>query len=179
MHIPPRHSPSEVTRSVGVDRWSTDPSAAAAVVTVEDLAEMSLGQLEQVWSLYPCAPLPGGVWQGRYLSELPMAPTNRLLARALFKWRVFGVDLNTNKWWFRDATRSVATFEPQHGPSRWRDADVIQLHYQRTGPRLFRHMLYDELKPLNEHCILGLGGSNHDNAHGTWFFFALSPVPVL
>jgi len=156
-----------------------DASRAAAAITPDELAQMSMGQLEQVWSMYPCAPLPGGMWQATYLEEFPMTPTKKLLARALFKWRLFGLDLNTHKWWFKDATRAVVEFDPQHGPSRWRDADVIQLHYETTGPRLFRGMLYDELKPLNENCILGIGGSNQDNAQGAWFFFALSRVPVL
>ena len=175
----PTHWPAGVHRPVGPEHWWSDPSAAAAAMTVEDLADMSLSQLEQVWSELPCAPLPTGLWQGAYLAELPMSRPKRFLARALFKRRLFGINLDAHKWWFRDASSTLVEFAPRPGNSRWREADVIQLHYERTGPILFRTMLYDELKPLNENCILGLGGSNHDDARGTWFFFTLSRVPIL
>lgn len=107
-----------------------------------------------------------------------MSWAKRMLSRGLFGG-VFGLNLDKQQWWFKDTTRLVARFEPRAGRSRWRDADVIKLHYERTGPRLLRGMLYDELKPLNDGCILGIGGSNRDDDRGAWFFFALTPVPVL
>lgn len=154
------------------------PPSAAATLTVADLAQMSLRELEHVWSSYPCAPMPGGVWEGHYIYELPMSVPKRLLARAMFKWRDFGIDFDQHRWWFREPSRLVAQFEPIAGPSRWRDADVIRLHYERTGPRFLRHQLYDELKPLNDHCMLAIGGSNNDTLRGTWFYFALSPLAL-
>ncbi|MDX2086518.1 MAG: hypothetical protein SFX73_01655 [Kofleriaceae bacterium] len=155
-----------------------EPTRALAALRVRDLQQLALPRLEHIWSTSPCAPLPGGTWQGTYLCELPMSAPKRFLARAMFKWRAFGLDLDANKWWFREPRRHVAAFEPVPGPSRWRDADVVQLHYEHTGPHLLKHQLYDELKPLNDHCILAIGGSNHDALRGTWFFFALSPFVV-
>ena len=145
-------------------------------MTADDLAALDLAALEDVFVTARCHPLPSGVWQGRYLRELPMSLPKRLVARAMFRWPTFGLDLDHREWWFHDPARRVARFEPRPGRSRWRETEVVQLDYQRTGPRVIRGMLYDELKPLGPDCILGLGGSNHDGARGTWFYFALAPV---
>lgn len=144
--------------------------------TVQRFAAMPLEALEHIWRTRACAPLPGGVWQGHYLRELPMSLPKRLLSRAMFKRRMFGLDLNYNRWWFRDNSRLLAHFEPHVGRSRWRDTEVVQVRYERTGPALLKGMLYDELKPLDDRTILGLGGSKRG---GAWFYFVMTPVPVL
>lgn len=58
-------------------------------------------------------------------------------------------------------------------PSRWRDTQTLQLHYDLT--RLpFRGQLYDEVKPLSETLCLGLGGLNRQpEKEGDLFFFLL------
>ena len=40
-------------------------------------------------------------------------------------------------------------------------------------PRFVRDMLYDEVKPLSERLILGIGGINRGRGEGEHLFFAL------
>lgn len=142
---------------------------------VADLQTASRAELEAIYADAPVAPLPTGVWRGHYLQELPMNPAERLLARAMFKWPTFGLDLDACGWWFVRPTRVVGHFAPLPGRSRWRDADVIRLDYAQT-PWPLRRVLYDELKPLGDDAILGIGGINRDGPRGAWFFFALERV---
>ncbi|MGE0872774.1 MAG: hypothetical protein AB7P03_29740 [Kofleriaceae bacterium] len=135
-----------------------------------DLA--SLDQLETLYATAPPAPLPRGIWRGHYLHEHPMAFGERAVARAMFKWTRFGLDLDEHCWWLGHRSLRVARFRPRLARSRWRHTDVIRLDYRETRPRRLRGVLYDELKPLANGSILGLGGINRTSP---WFFFALEP----
>jgi hypothetical protein len=139
----------------------------------ERLRMASLAELEATYASAPLAPLPGGVWRGTYLHELPMSTRDRLVARAMFKWPTFGLDLDEYGWWFGSPKRVIGHFEPAVGRSRWRDAEVVRLDYRRTTPWPLRRMLYDELKPLDGDCVLGLGGINRSGPRGAWFYFLL------
>lgn len=136
------------------------------------LRDAALVELERVYATHPVVPLPGGVWRGHYLHELPMSLADRMVARAMFKWPRFGLDLDRFGWWFGRPGSVIGRFEPRIGGSRWRDADVVRLDYRRTTPWPLRRMLYDELKPLSNDCILGLGGVNRTRG-GAWFYFLL------
>ena len=142
-----------------------------------NLTSRSLPELETLYARAPIAPLAGGVWRGRYLHELPMSPSERLLCRAMFKWRTFGVDLDQCGWWFGRPGRIVGRFETKVGTSRWRETEVVRLDYRRTTPWPLRRLLYDELKPLSYNAILGLGGVNRSGPRGAWFYFALERMP--
>ncbi|MGE0550825.1 MAG: hypothetical protein AB7O24_31705 [Kofleriaceae bacterium] len=134
------------------------------------LDHASLDQLEALYASAPPAPLPSGVWLGRYLQEHPMTRGERATARAMFKWTRFGLDLDEHCWWLGRPSFRVGRFQPIAGRSRWRDTDVIRLDYRDTKPRPLRRVLYDELRPLADGSILGLGGINRP---APWFYFAL------
>jgi hypothetical protein len=146
------------------------------MIDAATVAAASLPELERLYTGAPLAPLPGGVWRGRYLHELPMPLGEKLIARAMFKWPTFGLDLDAPGWWFGSPARVVGRFTPVVGPSRWRDTEVVRLDYRRTTPWPLSRLLYDELRPLSPDLILGLGGINRSGERGAWFYFALTPV---
>ncbi len=142
-----------------------------------NLTSKSLPELELLYARAPIAPLAGGVWRGHYLHELPMSLGERLISRAMFKWPTFGLDLDQRGWWFGRPGSVVGRFEPEVGPSRWRETEVVRLDYRRTTPWPLRRLLYDELKPLSYNAILGIGGVSRAEPPGAWFYFALERLP--
>ena len=142
-----------------------------------EVAGATPAELERIYREAPLAPLPGGLWAGQYVHELPMPAGEKLAARAMFKWTRFGLDLDRHGWWFRrPEARVVGHFMTSVGPSRWRDAEVVRLDYRKTTPWPLRRLLYDELKPLSDSVVLGLGGINRAGPTGAWFYFVLTPV---
>ena len=74
------------------------------------------------------------------------------------------------------ATRfAIGRFDARIGPSRWRDTDAIQLHYDPSRlPGPIKGRLYDEIKPLSGDLVLGLGGVNAERGEGDHFWFVLT-----
>ena len=140
------------------------------------IAAASLGELERIYATAPLAPLPGGVWRGRWLHDLRMSAPAKLVAHALFRWPTFGLDLDAYTWWFGRPDRVASRYEPVVGRSRWRDAEVVRLDYRRTMPWPMRAVIYDELKPLSDDCVLGIGGMNGTGSHGAWVYFVLQRI---
>ena len=144
------------------------------------LEAMSLGELERVYREHPPVDLPRGVWRGEHLGFLD-APGKlmRAIDTLLFVWPGFGIDFDRSLWWFLWPRLRVGRFVAARGPSRWREADVVRLEYDVSRlPHLVRGMLYDELKPLDETTVLGLGGVDAGPGKGDHFFFALRPLPL-
>jgi len=142
------------------------------------LADLSHAELEELYA-GPLGHAPVGVHDGSFSASSPgAAPTAaiRVAHTLLFRWPRWGVDLDTLRWWFFDRRCLIAPFTIERGPSRWRDAEVLQLRYDASRlPRAVRRILYDELKPLPDGRVLGLGGAAGERGVGDHFWFALTP----
>lgn len=146
--------------------------------TIHELRQMDVhGIEEQFASEHPIA-LPSGRFRGSFLTKLETAgarkPLNRLISYVGFEATPFGVDFDTLCWYFWHPRLQVGSFRPLVGPSRWRDTQVIALHYDVSRlPPPIRGLLYDEVKPLDDSLCLGIGGLNAERDEGDLFFFAL------
>jgi len=125
------------------------------------------------------APLPSGQHGGRFLGWVDARGARRRRVRVvdtiLFRALRWGLDLDARRWWFEHPALAVGHFRIEEGPSRWRPTRVLQLHYE--GSRLpIAHMLYDELLPLSDGRVLGIGGLNAPRGEGDHFLFALEPM---
>lgn len=145
------------------------------------LRQASLEDLEAVYAGTDDFPLatPRGQFAGEVLARLDSPGAhrlgNRLMMRLGFEWPRFGIDFDRCVWFFVSRRLRGGRFEAVAGPSRWREARVLQLHYDRSRlPRRLRERLYDEIKPLTPELCLGLGGVNAGPGEGDLFFFALS-----
>lgn len=123
--------------------------------------------------------MPRGSYRGTFLHYLDTRGAKRWHWRAFyelaFRLSRFGVEFDTQRWSFGLPSLQIAHFEPRLQSSRWRDTQVVALHYQTSRlPGIIRGLLYDEIKPLSDDLILGLGGVNAERDDGDHFFFALS-----
>lgn len=139
----------------------------------------ALDDLERTFAEAELLPLPGGLVRGHFLGYVDSRGARRPHVRALdtlmFRALRWGLDLDDQRWWFEHPRARAARFRVVEGPSRWRDTRVLQLHYD--GSRLpFRGVLYDEVKPLADGRILGLGGIDAPRGEGDHFFFELVPL---
>lgn len=125
----------------------------------------------------PLGPTPTGCFGGRHLGFLDTRGARRLDVRAfdtaLFVWPRWGIDFDRRLWWFVDPRLRIGRFRVDRGPSRWRDAEVLQLHYDVSRLPI-AGLLYDEVKPLADGRVLGIGGTNHERGRGDHFWFELT-----
>lgn len=137
----------------------------------------ALGDLEARFLREEPAPLPTGRVVGRFLGFVDSPGAARPLVRALdtvlFRALRWGLDFGSQRWWFEHPRLAAGHFRVVLGPSRWRDTRVWQLHYDASRLPL-RRVLYDEVKPLSDGRVLGLGGVNADRGEGDHFFFDLT-----
>jgi hypothetical protein len=135
--------------------------------------------LERLWRDAPLAPLPTGTWRGRHVGWLSTRgarhPLWRSLSTVMFVWTRFGLDLSATEpcWWFvAPGKLTGGEFTVTEGPSRWRPgATVLRLDYGAArAPAAIRSRLYDELKPLDDGRIIGLGGINAGPGDGDHFW---------
>lgn len=151
-------------------------------VTPPSLAELqalSRGDLEARWVEAPAPWVPRGVYRGHFLTPIDNATSRlarwRWTEDLAFRRTPFGVDFDRRLWFFFSPRLALGRFDPQVGPSRWRDTDAVRLHYHPSHlPGPVRHILYDEVKPLADHLVLGMGGINAGRDAGDHFFFALT-----
>lgn len=145
-------------------------------MTSEALRGSSLHELERVYREASLDPLPRGTFCGKVLHRLD-SPFARSKSGSAATWPferlTFGVDFRAAAWFFLHPGLRLAYFRATPGPSRWRDTQTLQLHYDLS--RLpFRGQLYDEVKPLSGTLCLGLGGLNRQpESEGDLFFFLL------
>jgi len=151
------------------------------VYSVDDLRRRPLAGLEALYRDAPRGPDPAGVFRGHFLAwiDSPGArrPSIRAVDSLLFRATPFGVDFDRAAWWFVRPSLRAGRFEARLGPSRWRQTDCWQLHYEVSRlPTPIRALLYDEVRPLTSSMILGLGGIARDRGEGDHFFFALERI---
>lgn len=145
-------------------------------ISIQALRSSSLAELERVYREAAPGPLPKGTFSGKVLHRID-SPFARSMSGSAVAWPFerlsFGVDFIAGAWFFLHPGLRLGHFRATSGPSRWRDTQTLQLHYDLS--RLpFREQLYDEVKPLSETLCLGLGGLNRQpEAEGDLFFFLL------
>jgi hypothetical protein len=132
---------------------------------------------ERTFREVPLGAPPTGVFVGRHRGFLLTAGARRLDVRALdtvlFVWPEWGIDFDRNLWWFGRREFATGRFRVERGPSRWRDAEVYQLHYDVSRLPI-RGLLYDEVKTLEPDRAIGIGGTNHPRGRGDHFWFELN-----
>ena len=144
---------------------------------------MSTQELETCFREQPLRPLSPGRFRGHHLSRLDTPGAKRPLyhvgQKLLFEWAPWGIDFSECAWFFfTSRAMTLGHFVPRTGPSRWRDTQAIGMHYHLSRlPGVIRNVLYDEVKPLSDELMLGLGGVNASRDQGDHFFFALERMP--
>ena len=146
--------------------------------TLDDLRRASLDELEALFRAPREPRRPAGCYRGHHLVRLdnvgardPAIWLGQTLGFRLFP---FGVDFDLDHWFFFHPRLAAGRFTASIGPSRWRDTEAVTLHYGVSRlPRWVRGALYDEVQPLSDRLILGLGGTNAERGLGDHFFFAL------
>lgn len=144
--------------------------------TLDELRSMSLGHLDSVYRRDVALAPPRGVYRGRVLRWIdhPTARRWRWSERLGFAWTPFGIDFERRLWFFWTTRLAVGRFEPRVHPSRWRETEAIGLHYEVSRlPGFVKAVLYDEVKPLSERWMLGIGGIDGGPGVGDHFYFAL------
>jgi hypothetical protein len=138
---------------------------------------VSLNDLEALYSSSPLLPLPQGVYRGEYLLQLESPGARTLLARTLdtlaFAWTPFGIDFTSLRWYFFHPRLQAGHFRAEPTRSRWRETEAVRLYYDVSRLPIGT-LLYDELKPLRDGRVLGLGGVNGEKGQGDHFFFMLT-----
>ena len=150
--------------------------AGQSVMNLRELQRSSLAELEAIYAEPNGDVDLAGRFRGTHLLRLDRREQRRRLAVASYPFQVvpFGIDFDTHRWFFVHPRAQVGHFEALPGRSRWREADVVRLHYAHSGLPLFvRGLLYDEIKPLSDELCLGMGGINDVRGRGDHFFFAL------
>jgi hypothetical protein len=148
--------------------------------TLADLKRAPAADLEALYASPTAPELPRGRFRGKVLARIDNSLSRRLSSRAIeyagFRLTPFGIDFSASCWFFYGPRAlRVGRFEPRVERSRWRDTDVVALHYEPSRlPALLRRQLYDEVKPLTSDLCLGIGGLNRGHGRGDLFFFALA-----
>lgn len=146
--------------------------------TLRELASMTQQHLSSLYEReVPLAP-PRARYRGRFLTWIePSAsrhPRVRCIQRVSFEWAPWGIDFDQRLWFFFTPRLAVGRFEPLVEDSRWRDTRAVQLRYDVSRlPDVIRRHLYDEVKPLSDRWMLGIGGTDAERGEGDHFFFAL------
>ncbi|HMR09133.1 MAG TPA: hypothetical protein PKA88_25310 [Polyangiaceae bacterium] len=148
-------------------------------VTLDELRHADLPSLERLFVTAPVAPNPTRRLRGTTLMRIDSPRARSPLGRLLvlpFERLPFGVDFRTGRWFFVAPALQLGSFRAQIARSRWRETDVVALHYETSRlPRAIKGWLYDEVKPLAPDLCLGLGGIQTQSGDGDLFFFALHP----
>ncbi len=141
---------------------------------MDALRRASLPELERLYAEPAALALPSGRFTGCFLQRTAGWQRCGLLLRSAvalgFSALPFGVDFDRRLWKLAGGAITAGRFELRAAPSRWRPTEALCMHYDTSRlPALVRALLYDEVKPLADDLLLGLGCV----AQGDLFFFAL------
>ncbi len=153
-------------------------SDTATFETTADLRRLDQPGLEALFATEAPPVEPSGLFRGTYLGPVDSPAARSLASRLLilpaFRLLPFSVDFSACCWVMGLPAVRAGRFRAERGPSRWRETEVLQLHYEASRlPGPVRRLLYDEVKPLSDNLCLGLGGVNAEKGEGEIFFFAL------
>ena len=148
------------------------------------LKNCDLARLEELYLQKVDIAIPqSGAYQGTYLKRLDNPGANNsfnvVLQWAMFDLTPFGLNFFSDHgdWYFFHPSLAMGKFIPRRERSRWRDTETITLNYETSRlPKPIRSMLYDEIRPLSENIMLGIGGLNADKDKGDLFFFAIERI---
>jgi len=148
------------------------------------LKQCDLSDLETLYKQPGEIAIPkSGSYKGVYLKRLDNPGASRKINRitlwAMFDLTPFGLNFypDYGDWYFFHPSLAMGRFLPSVGPSRWREAETIRLNYHTSRlPNLVRSILYDEIKPLAENILLGIGGFNAEKDKGDQFYFAIERI---
>jgi hypothetical protein len=149
--------------------------------TLAEIRSLSSEEFEELW-LAPAKTEPlCGVYEGHVLGRIDNDGARRPFwewsQRIAFEWIPFGIDFDRGLWFFFSPRVAMGRFEARSQRSRWRETDAFGLHYETSRfPNVVRDVLYDEVKPLDDRLLMGLGGVNAERGEGDHFYFALTRV---
>jgi hypothetical protein len=150
----------------------------------ESLQSASIAELEALFLETPDRELPQGAFRGLTLARLDNRGARKAIHRAsqklLFEWIPWGVRFRSERgvWFFFGERLRAGSFVARLDRSRWRDTRAYGMHYEVSRlPRLVRTRLYDEVKPLSDDLMLGIGGTNEERDDGDHFFYVLAREP--
>jgi hypothetical protein len=158
-----------------------DPESPHVAGALRELLSLGLPALERIYVETELGPSPRGRFRGVTIARLDNRGARRPLTRAAqwlgFELLPYGIDFDAATWFFVTPAVRIGRFEARRGRSRWRPTSAIRLHYDPSRlPRRVRALLYDEVKPLTERLVLGLGGLDAEAGDGDHFFFALEAM---
>lgn len=158
----------------------TDPSGATDW-TLAEISALSFDHLESYWAKPVELSRPRGLYRGHVLGRIDHPTSRRPIwrwsERIGFEWAPFGIDFDRRLWFFFTARLAMGRFDIEIAQSRWRDTEAVGLHYESSKlPHGIRRWLYDEVKPLSDKWMLGIGGINAGPGEGDHFYFALERV---
>ena len=141
---------------------------------IDALRRATPAELERLYAAPSTLAIPSGRYAGCFLQRTAGWERAGLLLRSAvalgFSALPFGVDFDRRVWRLAGGAVTAGRFELQPGPSRWRPTRTLAMHYEASRlPAFVRALLYDEVKPLDDDLLLGLGCV----AQGDLFFFAL------
>ena len=141
---------------------------------IDALGRATSSELERLYAAPSTLPNPSGRYTGCFLQRTAGWERAGLLLRSAvalgFSALPFGVDFDRRVWRLAGGAVTAGRFELQPGPSRWRPTRTLAMHYEASRlPTFVRALLYDEVKPLDDDLLLGLGCV----AQSDLFFFAL------
>jgi len=141
---------------------------------IDALRRATSSELERLYAAPSTLANPSGRYAGCFLQRTAGWESAGLLLRSAvalgFSALPFGVDFDRRVWRLAGGAVTAGRFELQPGPSRWRPTRTFAMHYEASRlPTFVRALLYDEVKPLDDDLLLGLGCV----AQGDLFFFAL------
>ena len=148
-------------------------------MNAQQLKRLSRDELEALFADPRPVVIPQGYFRGVHLRRVDEPGRRRPLLP--FTWAFgqtpFGVDFGRRDWTFIGTLIRMGRFTPLVERSRWRDTQVVALHYELSRlPLALRRMLYDEVVPLSDDLCLGIGGLKGPAGVGDHFFFALERV---
>ncbi len=138
------------------------------------LRSASLADLERLYAGPAASEAPSGRYAGTFLARTAGWERCGLVLRSAvavgFAALPFVVDFDRRVWGLAGGALRAGRFDLRAAPSRWRRTDTLAMHYDASRlPSFVRTLLYDEVKPVGEGLLLGLGGVTHTDL----FFFAL------
>jgi hypothetical protein len=123
-------------------------------------------------------PVPRGVFDGHVLTRLDTPGARRAVYKFVqwvgFELVPWGIDFDHARWFFGHHRARSGHFTARPGASRWRPTESYALRYELSRLPWVGRGLYDEIKPLSDSLVLGIGGVNADRGDGDHFYFALT-----